>query len=94
MEDIYRLQQFMDIFLFLENIVESKSITMTDTVSYSIAQHSWTAIDGSKVETTTTFPPYKGIILGEAQNSIKSIALVLKDDNALRIDGRIQKASE
>lgn len=67
---------------------------MTDAASSSTTQHSWYALDSSKIETSSTFPPYKGIILGEAQNSTKAIPLVLKDDNALGIDGRIQKASE
>lgn len=57
-------------------------------------KHGWIALDGSKVETPTTFPPYEGIILGENANAAKAIPLVQKDDNALGIDGRIQKASE
>ena len=63
-------------------------------VESSSAKHSWTTTDGSKIETSTTFPPYKGIVLGEAQNSAKAIPLVIKDDNALGIDRRIQKSSE
>ena len=67
---------------------------MNDTASSTSAQHSWFALDFSKIETSSTFPPYKGIILGEAQNSAKAIPLIFKDDNALGIDVRIQKTSE
>lgn len=63
-------------------------------VESSSAKRAWTAIDGSKVENPTTFPPYKGIMLREAQNSAKAIPLVLKNDNSLNIDGRIQKAND
>lgn len=66
---------------------------MTGTSSSS-TKHAWTALDGSKVETPSTFPPYKGIIIRESQNTGKTIPLVQKDDNALGIDGRVQKASE
>ena len=60
----------------------------------SSAKHSWMTTYGSELEAPTTFPHYEGIILGEAQNIAKATPLVLKDDNALGIDGRIQKASE
>lgn len=66
---------------------------MEETNSW-ISFYVWTSCDGSKLETNTTFPPYKGIMLGEASNSSKAIPLVLKDDLALGIDGRIHKASE
>ena len=60
-----------------KKIAELESVMMTYTVSSSTAQHSWNTLDRSKVETNTTFPPYKGIILGEAQSSTKAIPLVL-----------------
>lgn len=53
-----------------------------------------TALDRSKVETPTTFPPYKGIVIGENKNAAKAIPLMQKEDNALGIDGCIQKANE
>ena len=81
-------------FYVWKNIIELEYVTVTNTVSSSTNQHSSTTIDGSKVETTTTFPRYKGIILGDAHSSAKAIPLVLKDDNSLGIDGKIQKASE
>ena len=73
---------------------QSENVLITNIASSTSTQHSWSALDGSKIETSSTFPPYKGIILGEAQNSAKAIPLVLMDDNALGSDGRIQKASE
>ena len=66
----------------------------TSSTSTSTSKHAWTALDGSKVGTAMTFPPYKGIVIGENQNATKAIPLIQKDDNALGIDGRIQKASE
>ena len=56
--------------------------------------YSWVSNDGSTVETLTTFPPYKGLVLGENTNAAKAIPLVLKDDSTLRIAERIQKTSE
>lgn len=61
----------------------------TSSTSASTSKHAWTALDGSKVETPTTFPPYKGIVIEENQNVAKAIPLVQKDDNALGIDVRI-----
>lgn len=81
-------------FYVWKDMNQSENVLMTDAASSSTVQHSWSALDGSKIETSSTFPPYKGIILGEAQNSAKAITLILKDDNALGIDGRIQKASK
>ena len=81
-------------FYVWKNMKQTENVLMNDTAASTTTQHSWSALDGSKIETSSTFPPYKGIILGEAQKSEKAIPLVLKDDNALGIDGRIQKASE
>ena len=77
-----------------KKIFEVEVVMMTNTATPSTTQHSWIAMDGSKVETSTTFPPFKGIMLGEAQSFAKAIPLVIKYDNALGIDGRIKKASE
>lgn len=48
----------------------------TGSTSTSASKHAWTALDGSKVETPTTFPPYRGIVIGENQNAAKAIPLV------------------
>ena len=66
------------------------TVYMADAESSSAQRHLWTTCDGSKIETTSTFPPYKGILLGEVGSSTKAIPLVLKDDSSLGIDGRIQ----
>ena len=55
---------------------ESEVILMTDSASSS--GHSWTTIDGNKDETSTSFPPFKGIVLGEGQNSANAYPLVQK----------------
>lgn len=73
--------------------LQSIDLHMENAESCS-TKHTWTIIDGRKIETPTTLPPYKGILIGESQNSVKAIRLVLKDDNHLGIDDRIQKASE
>ena len=73
---------------------QTKGVMMAGDKASTSLLHSWSALDGSKVETITTFPPYKGIVLGEGQNSAKAIPIVLKDDNALGIDHKIQKTSE
>lgn len=73
--------QWISFYLWKKIIVESETVMMTNTVSTPTTQLSWTTLDGSKVETNTTFPPYKSIILGEAQSFAKTIPLVLKDDN-------------
>lgn len=72
---------------------ESIDVQMANVESSS-TKHSCTATDGSKIETSTTFPPYKDIVLGEAQKNSKAIPLVLKDDGAFGIDGRIEKYNE
>ena len=32
--------------------------------SITVNKHGWTTLDGSQIETPTTFPPYKWIVLG------------------------------
>lgn len=83
----------MDSFYEWKNDV-SPTMVLTRSSSSSSVKHAWTALGGSRIEIPSTFPPYKGIIIGENQNAAKAIPLVQKDDNALGIDGRIQKASE
>lgn len=72
---------------------ENIDVQMANVESPS-AKHSWTSTNGSKIETSTTFLPYKGIVLGETQNSSKAIPLVLEDAGTLGISGRIQNVSE
>lgn len=74
--------------------VSPLSMLTGSSYSSSVNKHAWTALDGTRIETPSTFPPYIGIIIGENQNVAKVIPFVQKDDNALGIDGRIQKASE
>ena len=71
---------------------DSEAVLKTDSASTS--SHSWSAIDGRKIETTTTFPPFKGIVLGEGQHSTKAYPLIQKDESAIGVEGRIQKNSE
>ena len=87
METVYGRKECLDIFLCLENKKQSETVLMNDYASSS--KHSWSSIDGSSIETTTTFPPFKGIVIGEAPNSAKAIPLVQKDDNAHGIDNKI-----
>lgn len=70
---------------------QTKDVMMADDRASTSSVHPWSALDGSKDETITTFPPYKGIVLGEGQNSAKAIPIVLKDDNTLGIDGKFRR---
>lgn len=67
-----------------KKVRESETVLMTYSASSS--SHSWSAIDGSKIETSTTFPPFKGIVLGEGQHSAKAYPLIQKDDTAAMIE--------
>ena len=71
---------------------ESDNVLMNDSTSSS--SHSWTATDGSKIETSTSYPPFKSIVLGEGHNSANAYPLVQKDTAAVGAEGRIQKVSE
>lgn len=72
----------------------SPEFVLTGSSSSSSTKHAWTTLDGSRIETPSTFPPYRGIIIGENKNATKEIPLIRKDESALGIDGRIQKSSE
>ena len=91
-------KQYMEIknvwisFYSWKRLKQSETVLMTNSTASS--SHSWIAIDGSRIETTTTFPNFKGIVLGGAQHSAKAFPLVQKDDSALGVEGRIQKTSE
>lgn len=75
-----------------DNIAPINVLTGSSSTT-SVNKHAWTALDGNKVETPSTFPPFKGIVIGGNKNVAKSTPMVQKDDNALGIDGRIEKAS-
>ena len=72
--------------------MESDVVLMADSVASS--SQSWTAPDGSRIETSTTYPPFKSIVLGEGQSSAHAYPLVQRDNAAMGTEGRIQKVSE
>lgn len=82
---------WISFYVWLEKTKQQMILMIDESTS---SQHSWIALYGLNIETPTTFPPYKGIMLGERQNSSKAILLVLKDDSASGIDGRIHKNFE
>ena len=90
METLYGSHKFFDSFYEWKKNVSPENV-LTSSSSCSVNKHAWTALDRSRVETPSTFPPYRGIIIVENHNAAKAIPLVQKDDNALGIDGRIQK---
>lgn len=71
---------------------DQTKVQMADAKTSSTEKHSWIACDGSKLETSSTFRSFKGTVLGEEENTTKSIPLLSKE--ALGIDGRMQKVSE
>lgn len=50
----------------------------TGSTNTSANKHAWIALDGAKVETPSTFPLFKGIVIRENQNAAKAIPLVQK----------------
>lgn len=74
-----------------KKVKESEVVLMNEPTS-SIG-HSWTKIDGSKLETATIYPPFKGIVLGEGKNSANAYPIVQKE-NLVGIERRVQTVSE
>ena len=46
------------------------------------------------MESSSTFPPYKGIILEESRKVAKAFPLVLKYENTIGVYGRVQRVSD
>jgi hypothetical protein len=57
--------------------------------------HKWKSIDGTIIESKTTFPPFQGIILEDSSKQAKAIPLLTDEANQLSgIDKRVQSVSE
>jgi hypothetical protein len=61
-----------------------------------IHKHKWKTIYGQQIESASTFPPFKIIMLEEEEKQSKAIPLVLarEDSQMSSIDKRIQIVSE
>jgi len=57
--------------------------------------HKWKGLDGSSVESKTTFPPFQGILLEDSSKQARAIPLLSDETNQLSsIDKRVQSVSE
>jgi hypothetical protein len=57
--------------------------------------HKWKSLDGTTLESRTTFPPFQGIVLEDSSKQAKAIPLLLDGENQLSgIDRRVQSVSE
>jgi hypothetical protein len=59
-------------------------------------KHKWKSIDGSIVESNSTFPPFKGIVLEDNAKQVRAIPLLLSEEaiQLSGIDKRVQSVSE
>jgi hypothetical protein len=60
------------------------------------ARHEWKSLEGKTVESTSTFPPFKGIILEDNNRQVKAIPLMLAEE-ATQLSGiekRVQSITE
>ncbi len=74
---------------------ENMDVEMISTKSSSpSSKHQWAPSDDTNIESSSTFPPYKGIILEDTGKVGRAVPLALINDFALGIDGRVQKVSE
>jgi hypothetical protein len=75
--------------LYISPIVQVKG------ESSSTPGHKWKGIDGSLIESKTTFPPFQSIILEDSEKQAKAIPLLTDEVNQLSgIDKRVQSVSE
>jgi hypothetical protein len=60
------------------------------------SKHKWKSIDGSIVESNSTFPPFKGIVLEDNAKKAKAVLLLLSEEaiQLSGIDKRVQSVSE
>jgi len=59
-------------------------------------KHKWKSIEGQTVESNSTFPPFKGIVLEDNNIQVKAVPLLLYEE-AIKLSGidkRVQSASE
>ena len=59
-------------------------------------KHKWKSIEGHTVESNSTFPPFKGIVLEDNNKQVKAVPLLLSEEaiELSRIDKRVQSVSE
>jgi len=67
-----------------------------DSGKESPSQHEWKSLEGKTVESTSTFPPFKGIVLEDNNRQVKAVPLTLAEE-ATQLSGvekRVQSLSE
>jgi predicted nucleic acid-binding Zn-ribbon protein len=59
-------------------------------------KHKWKSIEGQTVESNSTFPPFKGIVLEDNNRQVKAVPLLLSEEaiQLSGIDKRVQSVSE
>ena len=49
-------------------------------------KHKWKSIEGQTVESNSTFPPFKGIVLEDNNRQVKAVPLLLSEE-AIQLSG-------
>jgi len=59
-------------------------------------KHKWKSIEGQTVESNSTFPPFKGIVLEDNNRQVKVVPLLLSEEaiQLSGIDKKVQSVSE
>ena len=62
----------------------------------SPSRHEWKNLEGKPVESTSTFPPFKGIILEDGSKQARVVPLMLADEVAQLsgLERKVQSVSE
>ena len=82
-----------------KNVFEKQLFQMMDSEKgkwIESPKHKWKSIDGQQLESTSTFPLFKSILLEEEEKQSKAVPLVLaKEESQMsNTDRRIQVVSE
>jgi hypothetical protein len=71
-------------------------VQMMGETSEISPKHKWKSIEGHTVESNSTFPPFKGIVLEDNNKQVKAVPLLLSEEaiQLSGIDKRVQSVSE
>jgi hypothetical protein len=71
-------------------------VQMMGESSENPPKHKWKSIEGQTVESNSTFPPFKGIVLEDNNRQVKAVPLLLSEEaiQLSGIDKRVQSVSE
>ena len=64
--------------------------------SENTPKHKWKSIECQTVESNSTFPPFKGIVLEDNNRQVKAVPLLLSEEaiHLSSIDKRVQSVAE